>query len=137
MYQKIKILTVLTLFFFTSCSNHNKNLNSKVTKPNSSLIKIATDSKRYKVGESIDIEATSTKSGFVNIFILNPKSQIMKITSPIKKSFRTYLKTKIVGEYKIIAIYTPKKVNIKKEDFSIKNLKEEDIYDIYTFKINN
>ena len=136
-YQKTLILFAILLIILTSCSTNQKGLSTNLTKSKNSIVTIITDSKRYKLGESIDIEVGSKKEGFINIFFINPKSEVTKIDfTPIKKEFRSYLKTNIVGEHKLIVIYTPKKVDIKRDNFSLKNLKEEDIYDIYTFQVN-
>lgn len=137
--MKLKSLLIISLILtLTSCTtNHQKVLNQKIeqAKP---LIKIITDSKRYKLGESIDIEVTSKKEGFVNIFLINPKLEVIKVkNSPIKEELRSYLKTVFTGEYQLIAIFTKHKTDIKLRNFSLKNLGEKDIYDIYKFKISD
>ena len=131
-HQKRVLILAIFIIILSSCST-NKNL----LKPNNSSITVITDSKRYKLGESIDIEVSSTKKGFINIFLVNPKSEVSKIDfAPIKKEFRSYLKTNLVGEYKLIVIYTLQKKDIKRDNFSLKNLNKEDVHDIYTFQVN-
>ena len=137
--MKLKSLLIISLILtLTSCTtNHQKVLNQKIEQPKP-LIKIITDSKRYKLGESIDIEVISKKEGFVNIFLINPKLEVIKVkNSPIKEELRSYLKTVFTGEYQLIAIFTKHKTDIKLHNFSLKNLGEKDIYDIYKFKISD
>ena len=139
MYRKnFFIVSIIVLLSFNACSiKHSKALDTATNKHKISTIKIVTDSKRYRLGESADIDVSSVKEGYVNIFIVNPKSKIVKVDKGfIKKEFRSYTKPSMAGEYKLIAVLSLTKKDIKAHDFNIKNLEEKDSYDIYTFKVN-
>ena len=136
MYQKF---TFILLLSFNACSTkHSKTLDRITIKPKISTIKVVTDSKRYKLGESADIDVSSEQEGYINIFLINPKSKIIKVDKGfIKKEFRSYTKPIITGVYRLIAIFSPTKNNIQAHDFNLTNLKKKDSYDTYIFKVNN
>jgi len=138
-WQKKSIILMMTILVFSSCATkHTKTLESTTLKSvKTTVIKIVTDSKRYKLGESIDIEVSSSKEGFINILLINPNSKVLNIKEEfIKKELRTYTKVDMVGEYQLIAVFSATKKHITAHDFNLKKLGKKDSYDSYTFKVN-
>ena len=138
-WQKKSIILMMTILVFSSCATkHTKTLESTTLKSvKTTVIKIVTDSKRYKLGESIDIEVSSSKEGFINILLINPNSKVVNIKEEfIKKELRMYTKVDMVGEYQLIVLLGSIPKYITARNFNLKKLGKKDIYDIYTFKVN-